>query len=463
MKNLFPEEIVKELDRYVIGQDKAKKSVSIALRNRYRRRLLDLEMQEEVRPKNILMVGPTGVGKTEIARRLAKLVNSPFVKVEATKFTEVGYVGRDVESMIRDLVQNAINMVKEEHMEATEIETLNRSYKKIAEIMLGGNVVKKNKDVVNPFEMLFNNEANDKDEVEENSIDKTQRDVLIEQIKSGKFDEQKIEIEVEENHTPSIEIIGGFSMEEMNMNIMDMLGGMMPRKTKKRKVTIKEAIRIISTQEAQQMIDMDEIISEGIKRAESDGIIFIDEIDKIANKGKNQGNDVSREGVQRDILPIIEGCNVSTKYGNIRTDHILFITAGAFHVSKVTDLIPEIQGRLPIRVQLDDLSKNDFIKILTKPENALIKQYKALLETEGVKLMFDQTAIEEIAEAAFSMNEKMENIGARRLYTIMEELLEQISYEAHNYNGKTVRITKKKVKDVFGNRMKTKDMSNYII
>jgi ATP-dependent HslUV protease ATP-binding subunit HslU len=305
MKNLFPEEIVKELDRYVIGQDKAKKSVSIALRNRYRRRLLDLEMQEEVRPKNILMVGPTGVGKTEIARRLAKLVNSPFVKVEATKFTEVGYVGRDVESMIRDLVQNAINMVKEEHMEATEIETLNRSYKKIAEIMLGGNVVKKNKDVVNPFEMLFNNEANDKDEVEENSIDKTQRDVLIEQIKSGKFDEQKIEIEVEENHTPSIEIIGGFSMEEMNMNIMDMLGGMMPRKTKKRKVTIKEAIRIISTQEAQQMIDMDEIISEGIKRAESDGIIFIDEIDKIANKGKNQGNDVSREGVQRDILPII--------------------------------------------------------------------------------------------------------------------------------------------------------------
>lgn len=463
MKNLFPEEIVKELDRYVIGQDKAKKSVSIALRNRYRRRLLDLEMQEEVRPKNILMVGPTGVGKTEIARRLAKLVNSPFVKVEATKFTEVGYVGRDVESMIRDLVQNAINMVKEEHMEATEIETLNRSYKKIAEIMLGGNVVKKNKDVVNPFEMLFNNEANDKDEVEENSIDKTQRDVLIEQIKSGKFDEQKIEIEVEENHTPSIEIIGGFSMEEMNMNIMDMLGGMMPRKTKKRKVTIKEAIRIISTQEAQQMIDMDEIISEGIERAESDGIIFIDEIDKIANKGKNQGNDVSREGVQRDILPIIEGCNVSTKYGNIRTDHILFITAGAFHVSKVTDLIPEIQGRLPIRVQLDDLSKNDFIKILTKPENALIKQYKALLETEGVKLMFDQTAIEEIAEAAFSMNEKMENIGARRLYTIMEELLEQISYEAHNYNGKTVRITKKKVKDVFGNRMKTKDMSNYII
>jgi ATP-dependent HslUV protease ATP-binding subunit HslU len=463
MKNLFPEEIVKELDRYVIGQDKAKKSVSIALRNRYRRRLLDLEMQEEVRPKNILMVGPTGVGKTEIARRLAKLVNSPFVKVEATKFTEVGYVGRDVESMIRDLVQNAINMVKEEHMEATEIETLNRSYKKIAEIMLGGNVVKKNKDVVNPFEMLFNNEANDKDEVEENSIDKTQRDVLIEQIKSGKFDEQKIEIEVEENHTPSIEIIGGFSMEEMNMNIMDMLGGMMPRKTKKRKVTIKEAIRIISTQEAQQMIDMDEIISEGIKRAESDGIIFIDEIDKIANKGKNQGNDVSREGVQRDILPIIEGCNVSTKYGNIRTDHILFITAGAFHVSKVTDLIPEIQGRLPIRVQLDDLSKNDFIKILTKPENALIKQYKALLKTEGVKLMFDQTAIEEIAEAAFSMNEKMENIGARRLYTIMEELLEQISYEAHNYNGKTVRITKKKVKDVFGNRMKTKDMSNYII
>jgi len=463
MKNLFPKEIVKELDRYVIGQDKAKKSVSIALRNRYRRRLLDLEMQEEVRPKNILMVGPTGVGKTEIARRLAKLVNSPFVKVEATKFTEVGYVGRDVESMIRDLVQNAINMVKEEHMEATEIETLNRSYKKIAEIMLGGNVVKKNKDVVNPFEMLFNNEANDKDEVEENSIDKTQRDVLIEQIKSGKFDEQKIEIEVEENHTPSIEIIGGFSMEEMNMNIMDMLGGMMPRKTKKRKVTIKEAIRIISTQEAQQMIDMDEIISEGIKRAESDGIIFIDEIDKIANKGKNQGNDVSREGVQRDILPIIEGCNVSTKYGNIRTDHILFITAGAFHVSKVTDLIPEIQGRLPIRVQLDDLSKNDFIKILTKPENALIKQYKALLKTEGVKLMFDQTAIEEIAEAAFSMNEKMENIGARRLYTIMEELLEQISYEAHNYNGKTVRITKKKVKDVFGNRMKTKDMSNYII
>jgi ATP-dependent HslUV protease ATP-binding subunit HslU len=463
MKNLFPEEIVKELDRYVIGQDKAKKSVSIALRNRYRRRLLDLEMQEEVRPKNILMVGPTGVGKTEIARRLAKLVNSPFVKVEATKFTEVGYVGRDVESMIRDLVQNSINMVKEEHMEATEIETLNRSYKKIAEIMLGGNVVKKNKDVVNPFEMLFNNEANDKDEVEENSIDKTQRDVLIEQIKSGKFDEQKIEIEVEENHTPSIEIIGGFSMEEMNMNIMDMLGGMMPRKTKKRKVTIKEAIRIISTQEAQQMIDMDEIISEGIKRAESDGIIFIDEIDKIANKGKNQGNDVSREGVQRDILPIIEGCNVSTKYGNIRTDHILFITAGAFHVSKVTDLIPEIQGRLPIRVQLDDLSKNDFIKILTKPENALIKQYKALLKTEGVKLMFDQTAIEEIAEAAFSMNEKMENIGARRLYTIMEELLEQISYEAHNYNGKTVRITKKKVKDVFGNRMKTKDMSNYII
>lgn len=463
MRHLTPREVVRELDRYIVGQEKAKKSVAIALRNRYRRHLLDAEMQEEVRPKNILMIGPTGVGKTEIARRLAKLVNAPFMKVEATKFTEIGYVGRDVESMIRDLVQTSINMVKEEKTEAVEVETINMAYRKIAEIMLGGNTAKKNKNVVNPFEMLFNSETEAKETEMENPIDKSQRDALVEQLKQGIFDKELIEIEIEENYTPSIEIIGGFSMEEINMNIMDVLGGMMPKKTKKRKLLIEEAIPILAAQEAQKLIDMDAIISEGMQRAEEDGIIFIDEIDKIANRGSSQGNDVSREGVQRDILPIIEGCNVSTKYGNIKTDHMLFIAAGAFHVSKVTDLIPEIQGRLPIRVQLNDLSKEDFVQILTKPQNALLKQYKALLETEGVKLMFEQAAIEEVAEVAFALNEKTENIGARRLYTIMEELLEEISFDAPEYNGKTIRITKKRVQDIFGERARSRDMSNYII
>lgn len=462
MKSLTPKEIVEALDKYIIGQQKAKKSVAIALRNRYRRHLLNEEMQEEVKPKNILMMGPTGVGKTEIARRLAKLVQAPFVKIEATKFTEIGYVGRDVESMIRDLVQVAINMVKEEKTAQVEEETINVAYRKIAEMMLGGNGNKKSKSVVNPFEMLFTREENAKEE-EVNNIDKSQRDVLIEQLKAGAFDKEIIEIEVEENHMPNIEIIGGFSMEEINMNIMDMLGGMMPKKMKKRKLPIKEAVRILAAQEAQKLIDMDEIISEGIRRAEEDGILFIDEIDKIANRGSSQGNDVSREGVQRDILPIIEGCNVSTKYGNIKTDHILFIAAGAFHVSKVTDLIPEIQGRLPIRVQLDDLSKEDFVQILTKPKNALLKQYKALLETEGVTLIFEQAAIEELAEVAFSMNESMENIGARRLYTIMEELLEDISFHATAYKNKKIKITPKKVRDIFGERAKLRDASNYII
>lgn len=463
MKELTPKEIVKELDKYVIGQNKAKKSVAIALRNRYRRNLLDEEFQEEVKPKNILMIGPTGVGKTEIARRLAKLVKAPFLKIEATKFTEVGYVGRDVESMIRDLVETSIRMVKTEKVEGVYDRGQKLAIDRVVDILLPLSSKKHNS--TNPLEFLFggntnyqngNEEETDKDDI----IQK--RKELRNKLESNELNEEIIEIEVEDNKSSSMGMLG-MGMEEININLNEMFGGMIPKTTKKRKVTIKEAKKILASEEAQKLIDMDEVTSQGIKRCEDNGIIFIDEIDKIAGRGYGSSPDVSREGVQRDILPIIEGSTVITKYGPVKTDHILFIAAGAFHVAKVTDLIPEIQGRFPIRVDLEKLTQENFREILIKPRNALTKQYQLLLRTEGLNISFSDDGIDEIARFAFIINEQSENIGARRLHTILEELLEEISFEAPDMKEKNIVIDGSYTKNKLSYKIKEKDMSKYIL
>ena len=458
MSELTPKQIVSELDKYIIGQDKAKKSVAVALRDRYRRNLMDEEMRAEVTPKNILMIGPTGVGKTEIARRMAKLVNAPFVKVEATKFTEVGYVGRDVESIIRDLIEFSVRMVK--------AEKISKVIEKVAEILVPssnkGNMPK------NPFEMIFNygggkEPENDAEAKKKEESIATNRYYVMQKVKNGDLDNENIEIEIEDTSGHSIEMLSGPGMDQMSINLQDMFGGILPQKTKRRRVTIKEALKLLTQQEAQKLIDMDEVIEEAVKKAEERGIIFIDEIDKIAGKGNIGGPDVSREGVQRDILPIVEGSTVITKYGPVKTDYMLFIAAGAFHVAKVSDLIPELQGRFPVRVELDSLSKENFIEILTKPNNALIKQYKALLSTEGININFEEDAVEEIASIAAFMNEQYENIGARRLYTVMERLFEDISYEAPDMKTADVNITKEYVQKALIHDIKRKDVSNYII
>ncbi|MTI47981.1 ATP-dependent protease ATPase subunit HslU [Sporosalibacterium faouarense] len=464
MKELTPKQIVKELDRYIIGQDKAKKSVAIALRNRYRRSLLNEEFQEEIKPKNILMIGPTGVGKTEIARRLAKLAHAPFIKIEATKFTEVGYVGRDVESMIRDLVETSIRMIKSKRVEEVYDKGKKVALDRIVDIMIPMPGDKKS--FSNPLEAILGVNYSKDEENTENSNDEEdleyKREELKEKLKKSELDDEIIEIEVEENKNSSVGMLG-LGMDELNINLNDMFGGLVPKSTKKRKVTIKEAKKILASEEAQKLIDMDEVVSEGISRAEDHGIIFIDEIDKIAGRGYGSGPDVSREGVQRDILPIIEGSTVMTKHGPVKTDHILFIAAGAFHVAKVTDLIPEIQGRFPIRVELEKLTEENFKEILIKPKNALTKQYQLLLETEGVEVIFNDEGIRELAKYAFLINEETENIGARRLHTILEELLEDLSFEAPEVGNKKIVIDNNYVKEKLSSKIKEMNMEKYIL
>ena len=466
MNELTPKQIVAELDKYIIGQNKAKKSVAVALRDRYRRNLLDDEMRAEVTPKNILMIGPTGVGKTEIARRMAKLVNAPFIKVEATKFTEVGYVGRDVESIVRDLIEFAVRMVKTEKISQVNEKAYEIAIEKVAEILVPSS--NKSRAPKNPFEMIFNYggstevEQDDTEKLKEESI-ADNRYYVMQKVKSGELDAQSIEIEVEDSAAHNIEMLSGPGMDQMSINLQDMFGGLLPKKTKRRRVTVKEALKLLTQQEAQKLIDMDDVIDEAVKKAEERGIIFIDEIDKIAGKSYGSGPDVSREGVQRDILPIVEGSTVITKYGPVKTDYMLFIAAGAFHVAKVSDLIPELQGRFPVRVELGSLNKENFKEILTKPNNALTKQYKALLKTEGIDIVFEEEAIDELASIAAFMNDQYENIGARRLYTVMERLFEDISFEAPEMKSNVLTITKDYVHKAFMHDIKGKDVSNYII
>ena len=420
MNNLTPREIVRELDRYIIGQDDAKKAVAVALRNRYRRAMLPAEIREEVTPKNILMMGPTGVGKTEIARRLAKLVDAPFVKVEATKFTEVGYVGRDVDSIIRDLVEAAIRVAKEKQAQLVHDKAAANAEERLVQL-----IVRPQKKPTNPIDILLGTKPKEPEGTpEEKQRYQGQRDEVLKKLRAGELEHELVEVEVEELQ-PKNEIPG----TDMNMN--DMLGQILPKKTKLRKVEVSEARRILTAEEEQNLIDMDSVYREAITRAEQDGIVFLDEIDKIA--GRNTGSsspDVSREGVQRDILPLVEGSTVSTKYGPVKTDHILFMAAGAFHVSKVSDLIPELQGRFPVRVELKPLNQEDYRRILTQPENALIRQYQALLGVDNIKLEFEDDALDKLAELAYAANETNENIGARRLHTLMEGLLQEISYYA---------------------------------
>jgi ATP-dependent HslUV protease ATP-binding subunit HslU len=437
LDELTPREIVRELDKHVIGQADAKRAVAIALRNRIRRQKLEPEMADEVMPKNILMIGPTGVGKTELARRLAKLANSPFMKVEASKFTEVGYVGRDVESMIRDLVDIAIDMVREERLD----EVAERAEANAEERIL---------------DLLMPPQPENSD-----SADRT-REKLRERLRAGKLDERLVEIDVKERG-PTFEISTSAGVEEMDVNLKDLLPTLFGQRSRKRKMRVAEALDYTVQEEEQKLIDMDQVVRVALERVESSGIIFLDEIDKIAGREGGHGPDVSREGVQRDILPIVEGTTVNTRHGFVRTDHILFIAAGAFHVSKPSDMIPELQGRFPIRVELKTLTVEDFIRILKEPKNALIKQYTALLETEGIKLVFSDDALEEVAKFAAQVNETSENIGARRLHTIMEKLLEQISFEGPDLKKKSIKIDRAYVRNQLADIVKDQDLSRYIL
>ncbi len=451
MDNLTPKKIVEELDKYIIGQHEAKKAVAIAMRNRWRRQQLSGDLKDEVLPKNIIMIGPTGVGKTEIAKRLAKLSQAPFTKVEASKFTEVGYVGRDVESMIRDLTGLAVNMVKAEQMEKVHRKAQELAEERILDILLPP---------IKPERRTATVEVDTVTD-EKNHYRET-REKLRTQLKKGKLDSRYIDLEVREKVVP-FGVISNIGMEELEINLKEMMGSLIPEKSKRKKVRIPEAMRIIAQEEANKLIDMDRVIREAIERTEQNGIIFIDEIDKIASKGTSHGPDVSREGVQRDMLPIVEGSAVTTKHGTVRTDHILFIAAGAFHAAKPSDLIPELQGRFPIRVELNSLGKDDFFRILQEPRNALIKQYIALIGTEGVVITFKEDSIEEIASIAAEVNDKTENIGARRLHTILEKLLEDISFEAPDRKNGQLVITAKYVKEKLNSIVKDEDLSRYIL
>ncbi|HYR90749.1 MAG TPA: ATP-dependent protease ATPase subunit HslU [Terriglobia bacterium] len=447
LDELTPREIVRELDKYVIGQSGAKRAVAIALRNRIRRQKLSPEMAEEIMPKNIIMIGPTGVGKTEIARRLAKLANSPFLKVEASKFTEVGYVGRDVESMIRDLVEISIEMVRNEKLEEVSDKADTNAEERILDLLLP------------PMPVASGDDSNRASSDQWNRT----REKLRAQLRDGKLDDRTVEIEVKERNFPAFEIISNQGIEEMDINIKDILPGFLGQRTKKRKMKVAEAIDYLIQEEESKLVDMDQVTRLAVERVENSGIIFLDEIDKIAGRESGHGPDVSREGVQRDILPIVEGTTVNTRYGMVRTDHILFIAAGAFHVSKPADLIPELQGRFPIRVELDSLTVEDFVRILTEPQNALIKQYIALLETEGVKLTFLDDAVQEIARFAATVNDNTENIGARRLHTIMEKLLDEISFEGPDLKKKSIRIDAAYVQKMLAEIVKDQDLSRYIL
>lgn len=447
---LTPKQIVQELDKYIIGQDRAKRSVAIALRNRWRRLQVEDELREEIMPNNIILIGPTGVGKTEIARRLARLANAPFVKVEASKFTEVGYVGRDVESIIRDLVDLAVSMVRSEKTAEVEEKAEQLAEERLLDILLP------------PI-----SKGEDKNRLEESDELKAKwnrtREKLRQQLRAGQLDERTIEMEVQTENFPMMQIISPMGVEEMGLNIQDLLGPMFPKRIKKRRMKIPDAMRYLAQEEAQKLIDMEEVIREAIHRVENSGIVFLDEIDKIAGEDSGHGPDVSREGVQRDLLPVVEGTNVLTKYGMVKSDHILFIASGAFHVSKPSDLIPELQGRFPIRVELDSLTTEDFVRILTEPENALIKQYTAMLSTEGVKLEFTEEAIWEIAKIATEVNERAENIGARRLHTILTTLLEDILFEVPDTKIKKITITDKKVREKLKDIVEDEDLSRYIL
>ena len=453
LDDLTPRQIVAELDKHVVGQNAAKRSVAIALRNRMRRQKLTQELADDVLPKNIIMIGPTGVGKTEIARRLARLTNSPFLKVEASRFTEVGYVGRDVESMIRDLVEISIEMVREEKADEISERAEQNAEERLLDLLLP------------PPPTRGDRADGETSEAAAAALEqfKRTREKLRAQLREGKLDERSVEVETRERNFPALEIISSQGIEEMNVNFQDMLPGLFGQRSKKRKMRVAEAMDYLIQEEENKLIDMEQVTRTAVERAEQSGIIFLDEIDKIAGRERGTGPDVSREGVQRDILPIVEGTTVNTRYGMIRTDHILFIAAGAFHVSKPSDLIPELQGRFPIRVELHSLTTEDFIRILKEPKSALVKQYTALLETEGIKLSFADDALEEISRFAALVNDQTENIGARRLHTIMEKLLDEISFEGPDLKKKTVRIDAAYVRKQLADIVKNQDLSRYIL
>jgi ATP-dependent HslUV protease ATP-binding subunit HslU len=451
-QELTPRQIVRELDKYIIGQHAAKKAVAIALRNRWRRLQVSGTLREDIMPNNIILIGPTGVGKTEIARRLAKLSGAPFLKVEASKFTEVGYVGRDVESIVRDLTEIAVNMVKAE--KASEVENKARD---LAEDRL--------LDILVPPAKRHRTPEAVEQETESEKEDENTRQKFREKLRSGSLDERIIELELSTAQMPMMQVMGPFNMEEMGINLQEVFGNILPKKEKRRKVSVTEARRLLILEESQKLIDMEKVVKEALERIENSGIVFIDEIDKIASsRGQSSGPDVSREGVQRDLLPIVEGSSVLTKYGMVKTDHVLFIASGAFHIAKPSDLIPELQGRFPIRVELKSLSEDDFVKILTLPQNALIKQYAALLKTEDIEIEFNSEAVKEIAKVAFEVNEQVENIGARRLHTIITTLLEEILFDApDSIDNKSIEITKEIVQGKLNSIVKNRDLSRYIL